>query len=98
MTRSRNLRRSRPLACRNSRPRNEASSYIRLPGTQRLISFICPYVTVMSGSDERNDKEIPDKDYPLHALDYHWDEFEPHLICHDSTDDEISEFDLGDVK
>jgi len=52
----------------------------------------------MSGSDERSNKEISDKDYPLHALDYHWDEFEPHLICHDSTDDEVSEFDLGDVK
>ena len=36
--------------------------------------------------------------FPLHVLDFHWEEFKPHMICRDMTSDDISEFDLSDVR
>ena len=36
--------------------------------------------------------------FPLHVLDFHWDGFEPHMECRDLRNDEISEFDLKDVR
>jgi hypothetical protein len=35
--------------------------------------------------------------FPLHALEFHWDEFEPHLECFDIIQKEVAEFDLEDV-
>jgi len=35
--------------------------------------------------------------FPLHALEFHWDEFEPHLECFDVLQKEVAEFDLEDV-
>ncbi len=35
--------------------------------------------------------------FPLHALEFHWDEFEPHLECFDVLKKEVAEFDLEDV-
>jgi hypothetical protein len=35
--------------------------------------------------------------YPLHALDFSWEGFEPSLSCYDSRDGEVSEFDLSDL-
>ena len=35
--------------------------------------------------------------FPLHALEFHWDEFEPHLECFDVLRKEVAEFDLEDV-
>ena len=37
-------------------------------------------------------------EFPLHVLDFHWDGFEPHMECRDLRNDEISEFDLKDVR
>ncbi len=36
--------------------------------------------------------------YPLHALEYHWDEFEPHLECYDTQEREGCELNLEDVR
>lgn len=36
--------------------------------------------------------------YTLHALEYHWDEFEPHLLCYDSSEAVECELDLMDVR
>src|SRR5512136_2184496 len=52
----------------------------------------------MSSGDERHDRNDPEEGFHLHALDFHWDDFEPHLVCHDTGDDQVSEFDLDDVK
>lgn len=38
-----------------------------------------------------------EKDFPLHALKYHWEGFEPGLTCFDTVSDEVVEFDLEDV-
>ncbi len=35
--------------------------------------------------------------FPLHVLDFHWDGFEPHMVCRDVGSEEVSEFDLHDV-
>lgn len=35
--------------------------------------------------------------FPLHAVDFHWDGFEPHLVCFDLGEKELCEFDLDDV-
>lgn len=43
-------------------------------------------------SEEHEDR------YPLHALDFHWDGFEPHLECYDPADKDPCEFDLEDVR
>jgi len=37
-------------------------------------------------------------DFPLHVLDFHWEDFEPHMICRDLRVEGISEFDLRDVR
>jgi len=36
-------------------------------------------------------------EYPLHALDFYWQGFEPGLTCYDSRENEVSEFDLERV-
>jgi hypothetical protein len=35
--------------------------------------------------------------FPLHALDFSWEGFEPSLTCYDSRDQEVSELDLRDI-
>ena len=51
----------------------------------------------MDDNGEQRDKPDPEEGFPLHALNFHWDEFEPHLECHDEGDDQVSELDLDDV-
>jgi hypothetical protein len=51
----------------------------------------------MGSMDRPADDDNSEEAFPLHALDYHWEEFEPHLVCHDSADDGICEFDLDEV-
>ena len=36
--------------------------------------------------------------FPLHALAFHWDGYEPHLDCYDLGERQEVEFDLGEVK
>jgi len=48
-----------------------------------------------SGTDPNEGVE---KRYPLHALEYHWDHFDPHLLCYDTGASEVSELDLDDVR
>ncbi len=36
--------------------------------------------------------------FTLHAIDFHWEAFSPHLVCYDSADSQISEFDLKEVR
>ena len=36
--------------------------------------------------------------FPLHVVDFHWEEFEPHMECFDSADDDFCEVDLEDVR
>ena len=42
--------------------------------------------------------EIKEDKFPLHALEFHWDEFDPHLECYDISEKEVVEFDLEDVR
>ncbi len=42
-------------------------------------------------------ERLQDK-FPLHAVDFHWEGFEPHLVCFDLREKKISEFDLHDVR
>ncbi len=42
--------------------------------------------------------EKNEADFPLHVLDFHWEEFKPHMLCRDVRQDDISEFDLRDVR
>lgn len=35
--------------------------------------------------------------FPLHALEFHWERFRPHLECFDAGSEEVSELDLADV-
>lgn len=42
-------------------------------------------------------EQMQDK-FPLHVLDFHWERFVPHMVCRDIRTDEISEFDLEDVR
>jgi len=42
--------------------------------------------------------ETKEDKFPLHALEFHWDEFEPHLECYDVSEKETAEFDLEDVR
>lgn len=42
-------------------------------------------------------EQLQDK-FALHAIDFHWDGFEPHLECFDSESSQLTEFDLRDVK
>ena len=42
--------------------------------------------------------EMKEDKFPLHALEFHWDEFEPHLECYDTSEEETAEFDLEDVR
>jgi len=37
------------------------------------------------------------EDYPIHALEFHWQEFKPHLECYDASENEECEFDLEKV-
>ena len=41
---------------------------------------------------EKNEDE-----FPLHAIEFHWDRFEPHLDCFDSGRNDVGELDLEDV-
>jgi len=36
--------------------------------------------------------------FPLHALDFHWEGFSPHLLCSDVSSHHVSEFDLTSVR
>jgi len=42
-------------------------------------------------------EQLQDK-FTLHAIDFHWEGFHPHLVCHDSIESQVSEFDLEDVR
>ena len=42
--------------------------------------------------------ETKEDKFHLHALEFHWDEFEPHLECYDISEKETAEFDLEDVR
>jgi len=48
--------------------------------------------------EEGPGQEDPEELGPLHALEYHWDEFEPHLLCYDKSERELSELDIEDVR
>ncbi|MCU0852002.1 MAG: DUF2797 domain-containing protein [Thermoplasmata archaeon] len=39
-----------------------------------------------------------EKRFPLHALEYHWDRFDPHLLCYDTPASEVTELDLDDIR
>lgn len=47
------------------------------------------------GPDDRED--AANEDLSLHALEYHWDEFDPHLYCYDTLAEGVCELDLSDV-
>ncbi|HEX7392448.1 MAG TPA: DUF2797 domain-containing protein [Thermoplasmata archaeon] len=47
------------------------------------------------GPDDRED--AANEDLSLHALEYHWDEFDPHLYCYDTLAEDACELDLSDV-
>jgi len=42
-------------------------------------------------------EQLQDK-FTLHAIDFHWEGFSPHLVCHDSAGSQVSEFDLKEVR
>lgn len=42
-------------------------------------------------------EQLQDK-FTLHAIDFHWEGFEPHLECYDVASSQISEFDLSEVR
>jgi len=42
--------------------------------------------------EERQDK------FPLHAIEFHWDRFKPHMECYDSRSNDTSELDLNEVR
>jgi hypothetical protein len=42
--------------------------------------------------------EEHEDEFKLHALDFHWEGYEPHLDCYDAVGDEEVEFDLEDVR
>ena len=42
-------------------------------------------------------EETEDK-FPLHVVDFHWDDFTPHMECYDLSSGQVSEFDLDDVR
>lgn len=48
-------------------------------------------------SEHRTGSEGDEGAYPLHALEYHWDEFEPHLECYDTSEGEECELDLEEL-
>lgn len=52
---------------------------------------------MFSRADQLLIEEHQDK-FTLHALDYHWERFRPHLECFDSAEEEVAEFDLEDVR
>jgi len=55
----------------------------------------------MAGMFQRADSlmvEASEDRFPLHALDFHWEDFEPGLSCYDSRDGKVGEFDLQDVR
>jgi hypothetical protein len=43
------------------------------------------------------DAEGDEERYPLHALEYYWEEFEPHLMCYDESERGAVELDLEEV-
>ena len=51
----------------------------------------------MDVSTERKPGVPEASEFSLHALEYHWDEFEPHLACFDMSMQEEVEFDLEEV-
>jgi len=50
----------------------------------------------MTGSPDST-KDGPEAELPLHTLEYHWDEFDPHMLCYDTSAKEVSELDLHEV-
>jgi hypothetical protein len=42
-------------------------------------------------------EDIEDR-FPLHVVDFHWDDFTPHMECFDLRSRQVSEFDLDDVR
>jgi len=42
-------------------------------------------------------EQLQDK-FTSHAIDFHWEGFDPHLVCFDSGSSEVSEFDLSYVR
>jgi len=52
---------------------------------------------MMVESPERKPNAAEPDEFTLHALAYHWDEFEPHLMCYDLSEHEEVEFDLEEV-
>ncbi len=46
----------------------------------------------------RQSHEADEGALPLHVLEYYWEEFEPHMLCHDSRSSELLELDLKEVR
>lgn len=44
------------------------------------------------------DQEASEELGQLHALEYHWDEFEPHMLCYDTSEHEQCELDIEDIR
>jgi hypothetical protein len=51
----------------------------------------------MIPSDEPAPGWLSKESQTIHALEFHWQEFEPHLLCYDTSEHEECEFDLEDV-
>ncbi|MBN1678410.1 MAG: DUF2797 domain-containing protein [Candidatus Thermoplasmatota archaeon] len=49
-------------------------------------------------SEQASGPKDREEAYPLHALEYHWEEFEPHLGCYDTSERKVCELDLEDVR
>lgn len=50
----------------------------------------------MTGSHQAT-VDRPAHELPLHALDYHWEGFDPHMLFYDTGSKEVCEFDLHEV-
>jgi hypothetical protein len=50
----------------------------------------------MTRADEPPFEEQEDS-FPLHVVDFHWEEFDPHMECYDSSEKDFCEIDLEDV-
>lgn len=50
----------------------------------------------MTGSSEARNGSSK-VELPLHSLEYHWDEFDPHMLCYDTVAKDVLELDLHDV-
>src|SRR4030067_83679 len=56
---------------------------------------VIPHLMDESHKHPLNDSR--NEDFPIHALEFHWDEFDPHLLCFDSSAAQECEFDLEDI-